>query len=188
MIKNYVPPPYPEEAQQVCHVNYFSTLDVCQVLFPLLRPHARVCNVSSLSCHDSFRDCSSAMQNRIKTSIHTIEDVTALINDFVKAAQTNEHLKQGFDKYPYGISKIGVTLMSTIQQKTFDQEGADDIIVNSCDVGAGGWVATDMTDQYGVSIDRGALNPLFCALLPPNVKAPKGKFLYDEKEYDWCAA
>lgn len=184
---NSVPPPYPEEAQQVCHVNYFSTLDVCEVLFPLLRKHARVCNVSSLNCHESFCDCSPAVQKRIKTGIHSLEDVNKLINDYVKAAQTNDHLKQGFDKHPYGMSKIGVSLMSAVQQKTFDDQGADDIIVNSCDVGAGGWVATDMSNHYGVSIDKGALNPLFCALLPPNVKSPKGKFLYDEKEYDWWA-
>ncbi|GFN81591.1 carbonyl reductase [NADPH] 1 [Plakobranchus ocellatus] len=182
-----VAPPYPEEAREVCHVNYFCTLDTCEVLFPLLRPHARVCNVSSLNCHESFSGCSPSMQNRIKNEIHTIADVNTLISDYVKAAQNNQHVKEGFDQYPYGMSKIGVTLMSAIQQRMFDEKGADDIIVNSCDVGVGGWVATDMTGQYGVPIDKGALNPLYCALLPPNVKKPKGKFLYDKKEYDWWA-
>lgn len=178
-------PPYPEEVRQICGTNYFSTLDVCQTLFPLLRPHARVCNISSMNCHESFVCCSPTVKERIKTSMHTIEDVTKLIQEFVDAAQDDRAKEMGFDKFPYGMSKIGVTLMSAIQQKMFDEHGPDDVIVNSCDVGAGGWVATDMTNQYGVSIDQGALNPLFCALLPPNVDSPKGKFLYDEKEHDW---
>ncbi|GFS22776.1 carbonyl reductase [NADPH] 1 [Elysia marginata] len=150
-------PSYPEEVRQLCHTNYFSTLDVCETLFPLLRPHARVCNVSSMNCHESFCACSPAMQERIKTSMHTIGDVNKLIDDFVKAAQDDRAVEMGFDRFPYGMSKIGVSLMSTIQQKQFDEEGADDIIVNSCDVGAGGWVATDMTNQYGVSVDQGML-------------------------------
>ncbi|GFN81588.1 carbonyl reductase [NADPH] 1 [Plakobranchus ocellatus] len=180
-----VAPPYPEEVREVCHTNYFSVVDVCQVLFPLLRPHARVCNVSSVSCHESFYGCSTVVQNRIKNAMHTIEDVNQLIRDFVEAAQKDQAEKFGFDRFPYGMSKVGISLMSAIQQKTFDQTGAEDIIVNCCDVGAGGWVATDMTNHYGVSVDKGALNPLFCALLPPNVDGPKGKFLYDEEEYDW---
>ena len=45
------------------------------------------------------------------------------------------------------------------------------------------WIAAFLCNPFF----SGALNPLFCALLPPNVKAPKGKFLYDEEVYDWQA-
>ena len=53
---------------------------------------------------------------------------------YFRAAQNNQHLKEGFDKYPYGMSKIGISLMSAIQQKTFDEQGAEDIIVNSVSI------------------------------------------------------
>lgn len=39
--------PFSEQAENTCRVNFFSTMNCCNELFPLLRPHARVVNVSS---------------------------------------------------------------------------------------------------------------------------------------------
>ncbi|GFQ87534.1 carbonyl reductase 3 [Trichonephila clavata] len=41
------PAPFSEQAEKTVQVNFFDTLNVCHHLFPLLRPHARVVNVSS---------------------------------------------------------------------------------------------------------------------------------------------
>lgn len=41
--------PFSEQAEVTCRVNFFATLNCCNELFPLLRPHARVVNVSSSS-------------------------------------------------------------------------------------------------------------------------------------------
>ena len=41
--------PFFEQAENTVRINYFGTLNVCRELFPLLRPGARVVNVSS-SC------------------------------------------------------------------------------------------------------------------------------------------
>ncbi|CAG5126715.1 unnamed protein product [Candidula unifasciata] len=180
---NDVPtPPFPEEAMEVCHVNYFSTLDVCQVLFPLLQPHARVCNVSSINNQISLQQYSRAVQAKIKDPNITLDGVNALVRQFIQAAQANKHLEQGFDNSAYGMSKIAVTLMTSIQQKELDKKNADDVVVNSCCPGV---VVTDLWTGSGVSIDKGAKTPLYCALLPPNVKTPRGKFLINNKIYDW---
>ncbi|BFZ15156.1 hypothetical protein BsWGS_18195 [Bradybaena similaris] len=180
---NDVPtPPFPEEATEVCHVNYFSTLDVCQVLFPLLQPHARVCNVSSINNQISLRQYSRAVKAKIKDPNITLEGVNAIVKQFVEAAQANKHLEQGFDDSAYGMSKIAVTLMTSIHQKELDEKNSDDIVVNCCCPGV---VVTDMWPHPGVSIDEGAKTPLYCALLPPNIKSPRGKFLIDNKIYNW---
>lgn len=39
--------PVSEQAENTLKTNYFSTKNACQILFPILKPHARVVNVSS---------------------------------------------------------------------------------------------------------------------------------------------
>lgn len=51
--------------------------------------------------------------------------------DCYSAAQKNQLKDQGFDISPYGVSKIGVSLMTPLQQKEFDARGAEDIVVNA---------------------------------------------------------
>uniref|UniRef100_A0A2C9JV33 Uncharacterized protein n=2 Tax=Biomphalaria glabrata TaxID=6526 RepID=A0A2C9JV33_BIOGL len=127
---NSVPsPPIGQAAEEVCKINYFGTLDVCQTLFPLLRPHARVCNVSSINCEFSLAECGEELKARIRNPDLTIDDVTAL-----------------------------------------------------CDVGL---VSTDMTGGAGMPIDLGAMTPLYCCLLPPDVESPRGKFIMNKRTYDW---
>ncbi|XP_059178433.1 carbonyl reductase [NADPH] 1-like [Physella acuta] len=175
-------PPIAQEAQEVCKVNYFGTLDVCQVLFPLLRPHARVCNVSSINCEFSLSEYSEELKAKVRNPDITMDGVTALVQQFIDAAQKNQLKEQGFDISPYGVSKIGVSLMTPLQQKEFDDRGAEDIVVNACDVGL---VSTDMTGGAGMPIDQGASTPLYCCLLPPDVESPRGKFIMNKRVYDW---
>ncbi|OPL21057.1 hypothetical protein AM593_06137, partial [Mytilus galloprovincialis] len=44
-----------ERATTTCGTNYFGTLNVCNTLFPLLKPHARVVNVSSMASQEAIR-------------------------------------------------------------------------------------------------------------------------------------
>lgn len=49
--------PFSEQAEVTCRVNFSATMNCCNELFPLLRPHARVVNVSSSagkSCYQLF--------------------------------------------------------------------------------------------------------------------------------------
>ncbi|KAH9513986.1 NADH-cytochrome b5 reductase [Bulinus truncatus] len=175
-------PPIAQAADEVCKINYFGTLDVCQVLFPLLRPHARVCHLSSINSEFSLAECSDELKARVRRPDMTIDDVSALINEFIEAAKKNELKEKGFDNSPYGISKIGVSLITPIQQKLLDESGAQDIVVNCCDVGL---VSTDMTGGAGMPIDQGAMTPLYCCLLPPDEEKPRGKFIMNKRVYDW---
>ncbi|CAL1541210.1 unnamed protein product [Lymnaea stagnalis] len=178
-------PPIGQAAEEVCKINYFGTLDVCQELFPLLRPHARVCNVSSINCEFSLSEYSDELKAKVRKTDLTIDDITALVKQFVDAANKNQLKEQGFDSSPYGISKVGVSLMTILQQKELDAKGAEDIVVNACDVGL---VATDMTGGAGMPIDQGATTPLYCCLLPPDIESPRGKFIMNKRVYDWLTA
>lgn len=76
---------------------------------------------------------------------------------------------------------MGVTALSNLQQKVFDQEEPNrNISVNSVHPG---YVDTDMTDHKGhLSIEQGAKGPLFLAL-EANLK---GQYIwYDCRIAQW---
>ncbi|KAH9513988.1 NADH-cytochrome b5 reductase [Bulinus truncatus] len=152
-------------------------------LFPLLRPHARVVNLSTMMSQVALKQCSDQLKARFTDPKIPMEELTALINQFVKESQTGSHKEAGWPNFAYGVSKIGVTVMSMIQQRELDAQGADDIVVNAC---CPGYVNTDMSNHQGhLTIDQGAESPVYCALLPPNTNQPRGKFISVKKVVEW---
>ncbi|XP_005106266.1 carbonyl reductase [NADPH] 1 [Aplysia californica] len=175
--------PFPEQAEVTNKTNFFATVDLCNVLFPLLRPHARVSNVSSMVSQWSLAKCSDALKARFTDPKITMEELTSIMKQFVESAQNNKHVEEGFSDSAYGMSKVGVTVMSIIQQRELDEKGADDIVVNAC---CPGYVDTDMTSHMGhLTIDQGAVTPTYCALLLPNISSPRGNFIKEEKISEW---
>merc|ERR1719429_29045 len=47
--KNAAPEPLAVQAEVTCKTNYWSTKNACDILFPILKPGARVVNVSSVA-------------------------------------------------------------------------------------------------------------------------------------------
>lgn len=47
-----------------------------------------------------------------------------------RLAQENKHREHGFPDEAYGFSKIGMTVMSILQQKALDAQGLEDVVVN----------------------------------------------------------
>lgn len=64
-------------------VNYTGTLNVCDQFFPLLRPHARVVNVSSRAgMLKVVKDAD--MRAKLISDDLTIEEITNILNTFVE--------------------------------------------------------------------------------------------------------
>jgi len=174
---------FKEQAVETNKINYFSTLDACEVLFPLLKAHARVCNMSSGLSKSSLSKCSSQLQKKFTDPNLSMEELTTLIKKFIEDAGKGDHVKSGFSDSAYGMSKVGVTVMTIIQQRELDKKGNEDIVVNSC---CPGYVNTDLTNGKGtLTIDQGAVTPVYCALLPANCSDPRGKFLQNKKVTPW---
>lgn len=175
--------PFGEQAVVTNKTNFFATLDVCRVLFPILKPHARVSNVSSFVSQWGLSKCSDARRERFVDPTIKMEELVSIMNEFVEAAQKGDHLDKGFMNSTYAMSKVGVTVMTVILQRELDEQKTEDIVVNAC---CPGYVDTDMTSGKGkLTPDQGAITPTHCALLPPNISSPRGKFLREEKVADW---
>jgi carbonyl reductase 1 len=177
--------PFSEQAEVTMKTNFNSTLDVCNILLPILRSGARVVNVSSMVSTMALSKCSPQLQKHLK-SISSIAEVEKSMQQFVEYAKAGTHEKEGWPNTAYGASKMGVTVMTPILQTQVDADTSrDDIIINSC---CPGYVDTDMTSHKGpLTIDQGAETPLYCALLPPKVSEPKGEFLQNKKVTHWKA-
>lgn len=181
--------PFSEQAAVTLRTNFFNTYRVCSILFPILKSHARVVNVSSSAGHlqkiPGNDAVAVALREKLSSSDLTAEELLKLMQDFVEAAQTGDHQKLGWPNSAYSTSKIGISSLTRIQQRSFDRDAREDIIVNSCHPG---YVDTDMTSHKGpLTIEQGAVAPTWLALLPPNVvENPKGGYVwYDKQIVDW---
>jgi carbonyl reductase 1 len=174
--------PFGEQAEVTLRINYWGLLNVSKALFPLLRSHARVANVSSFVSLMSLNKCSAELQQKLR-AIRTEAELNQYMTKFVEDAKKGVHKEQGWADTAYGTSKIGVTLLSAIQQRELDADTTrSDIVVNAC---CPGYVDTDMSSHKGTkTIDEGADTPVYLALLAPNINDPRGKFVSDRQVKD----
>ncbi|CAG0894684.1 unnamed protein product [Darwinula stevensoni] len=192
--------PFGEQAENTIRVNYFGTLNVCKELFPLLRPHARVVNLTSYA--GFLRNIpDEGLKTTLASPDLTVEKLSSLMEDFVKRAKEGKHGEGGWPNSCYVVSKVGVSALSRIQQREFLQDSRVDLVVNHVHPG---YVDTDMTSHKGpltvqqglipfiillgetISRIRGAVSSVYAALLPPNIEEPKGAYIWHDKQIvDW---
>ncbi|XP_064097034.1 carbonyl reductase [NADPH] 3-like isoform X2 [Macrobrachium nipponense] len=179
--------PFGEQAENTIRVNFTGTLNVCQGLFPLLRPGARVVNVSSASGHllniNGSEPAASALREKFASPILTEDEIVSLVNQFVKDAEAGDWNAKGWPSSAYAVSKVAVSALTRVQQRAFDADPRKDIVVNSCHPG---YVDTDMTAHKGpLTIEQGAVSPSYLALLPPDTDL-RGVYIWHDKQVvDW---
>jgi len=176
--------PFGEQATVTLRTNFFNTHMACKILFPILKPHARVVNVSSYLGHFSKltgeKEAALQLKNKLASPDLTEEELCELMQNFVTSANNGDHEKYGWPSSTYAASKIGVSALTRIQQRQFDQDSREDLIVNCVHPG---YVDTDMTKHKGVlKIEEGAVAPSWLALLPANVEGPKGGYVWHDKQ------
>jgi len=176
--------PFSEQAEVTNATNFTGTLNVCNALFPLLRSGARVVNVSSFVSLMSLAKSSQELKKRFTKPDLSMEELVKMIDEFVSAAKVGDHEKKGWPNTTYGVSKMGVTAMSIIQQRDIDKDRSrSDIVINAA---CPGYVDTDMSSHKGTkTIDEGADTPLYLATLPAGTKSPRGNFLSDRTIKPW---
>ncbi|XP_054013868.1 carbonyl reductase [NADPH] 3-like [Hylaeus anthracinus] len=174
--------PFSLQAEETLRVNYFALRKVCSILYPLLKPHARVVHVSSSSGLLSLIP-SESLRSRFSDPNLTEEKLDSLMREFVDAAKADKHVEKGWGNRAYTVSKVGVSALARVHQRMFNSDSREDLVVNAVHPG---YVDTDMTSHMGnLTPDQGATAPTFCALLPENTDI-KGKYIwYDKSLVEW---
>ncbi|XP_078513024.1 carbonyl reductase [NADPH] 1-like [Lissotriton helveticus] len=176
--------PLHTQAEVTLKTNFFATRDVCTEMLPLMKPHGRVVNVSSILSQRALASCSKGLQEMFRSETITEDELVTLMEKFVEDTKKGIHGQEGWPDSAYGVSKIGVTVLSMIQAKKLNEERrADGILLNTC---CPGWIRTDMGgDRALYSPDQGAETPVYLALLPSDAAGPHGQFVCKENVVKW---
>ncbi|OCT93789.1 hypothetical protein XELAEV_18011460mg [Xenopus laevis] len=158
--------------------------NVCNKLLPLIKPHGRVVNVSSMASYMALESCSPKLQKVFRSDTITEEELVTLMEKFVEDVKKGVHQKEGWPNTAYGVSKIGVTVISRIQARELNEKRKNDgILLNAC---CPGKVKTDMAGSNSTkSPDEGAETSVYLALLPNNADSPHGELVSEKKVVPW---
>ncbi|KAF6384454.1 carbonyl reductase 1 [Rhinolophus ferrumequinum] len=182
--KNNDPTPFHIQAEVTMKTNFFGTRDVCTELLPLMKPQGRVVNVSSSVSLRALKSCSPELQQKFRNEAISEEELVGLMNKFVEDTRNGIHQKEGWPNTAYGVTKIGVTVLSRIHARNLrEQRRGDKILLNAC---CPGWVRTDMAGPKATkSPEEGAETPVYLALLSSDAEGPHGQFVMEKKVEQW---
>lgn len=182
--------PVSHQAKVTVRTNYWGTKEVCDILFPILKPGARVVNMSS-SCGflGKMDKCVNKEKGAMIKKTFASEDLSneeldELMKSFVSSAAEGCLDQNGWITDSYNVSKMGVSALSRIQQRQLDQDSSrSNIVVNHVHPG---YVDTDMTSHKGpLTIDRGAQSAVFAAMLPADTNIKGAYIWHDNQIVDW---
>ncbi|KAK4011557.1 hypothetical protein OUZ56_020675 [Daphnia magna] len=191
-----------ESIRKTIDTNFYHTMRACKILFPILRPHARVVHLTSDDGHllrISGREPEAAiLRSKFSAPDLTEQELCQLMEDFIDAAKNGDRFERGWpnsvgereDTWPnegYIVSKVGISALTRIHQRQFDQDLREDLAVNCVHPG---YVITDATFQKGEkTIQEGAEAACWLAMLPPSSPdnvVPKGAYVWHDKQLvDW---
>ena len=157
-----------EMARDTIGINYFATSAVCDILFPILRPGARVVNMSS-SAGMLQRIPSAELRTRLSSHSLTRGDIEKLAEEYFEDLENGVGAEKGWHSQKfntYTVSKVFLSALTWIQDREFRADARKDIVINAVHPG---YVDTDMTAHKGVlTVEEGAAAAVTCCLIPPD--------------------
>ncbi|XP_005345231.1 carbonyl reductase [NADPH] 3 [Microtus ochrogaster] len=168
--------PFDIQAETTLKTNFFATRNVCTELLPIMKPHGRVVNISSLQGSKALENCSEDLQEKFRCDTLTEGDLVDLMRKFVEDTRNEVHEREGWPDSAYGVSKLGVTVLSRILARQLDEKRKGDrILLNAC---CPGWEGSRTAEE-------GAETPVYLALLPPDATEPQGQLVCDKVVQTW---
>jgi carbonyl reductase 1 len=165
-------------ARTTIGTNYFGMLRVNNAFFPLLRENSRVVNISSMVSSRSLKNMSQEKRDRFLAPDLTVDELSALMNEFIDDVKNNVSDQKGWPHSTYGVSKAGVSMLTRIQARDSKIPG---VKINAC---CPGWVKTDMAGPNApLTPDQGALTPSLLATIGDD--GPTGTMWENQKQTYW---
>ncbi|RUS27905.1 carbonyl reductase [NADPH] 1-like protein [Jimgerdemannia flammicorona] len=157
-------PTTPSLAEETIRINYYGLLNMCETFLPILRPSARIVNLSS-GVGKLYNLGSRDLEREFRSKDLSVERLNALVDQFVDDVRTGTYQTRGWPgSWPaYSVSKIAVIALTGVLAHQLVGDPRE-IAVHVCDPG---WTRTDMGGETAPkSADQGAQTPIFLALSP----------------------
>ena len=104
--------PFIEQATNTIRINFTGTLNITRALMPLIRPHGRIVNVSSMASR--LNQVSVDLQGQFSSPTLTESELVSLMQRFVDDVAAGDHREKGWSNTAYGMSKVGVTALTKV--------------------------------------------------------------------------
>ncbi|CAD8157178.1 unnamed protein product [Paramecium octaurelia] len=167
-----------EVVQYTFKPNFYGTIELTEKFIPLLSQNGKIITVGSSAGKTKYLK-SEDLVKRFQNPNITREEVFKLAEEFQEHVKNNTYEQNGWPSWGYGISKLLInTYVKTLAQNAEVKNKS--VQVYTC---CPGWVKTDMAgDEAELTIDQGALTPVYLVELPHEVNPEyQGKFFYLKK-------
>jgi carbonyl reductase 1 len=169
-----------EVCRTSCAINYFGTRNVIETFLPLMKPNARVVNVSSMAGRSFLQKMNQDNRNKFMNEQLTVPQLDNLLENFFNDVKNNDY-EGKWSTSGYGASKAALSLYTRILAR--DVKEPHGITFNAL---CPGFVSTSMSSYQGHKTpSQGAETPVHCALIPPGDSAPNGQFFENCKVSHW---
>lgn len=112
-----------EIARESIKVNYYGTKYVTDKFLPLMSYPGRIINVSSTSSAYALNCMNEQHRNKFLDDNLTIQQLESYLNEFASAVGHNNHQEQGYPNSCYGMSKVGVSMLTRIYSRDYAKNG-----------------------------------------------------------------
>ncbi len=114
--------PVIEQATVTTNTNFTGTLNMMRAFVPIVRPHGRVVNVSSMAGtlnHLTSQD----LRDRFSDPNLTEAGLVVLMEEYISDVKAGNHAEKGWGKSCYCVSKVGETAMTKVYAREMAKSG-----------------------------------------------------------------
>ena len=178
------PTPFREQARPTIHTNYHGTVQLTQLMIPLLKANSRIVNVASFAGSLRIMPDEEKKNFALSTSESnkvSVEELSVWVDKFVSDVESGKHADNGWPNTCYGMSKLSVIAYTRLLA------GSDALTSKSvvCNAMCPGYCATDMSSHKGPrSAAKGAETAIWLATAP-EMAVETGGFYQDLNKMEW---